>query len=308
MSNSAALPASLPSPLPSRKWRWPLAVLLAAGGVALVAFPGPVAKYTGYDALNRHAMDLVDETLEHDQETFLVMTAIKTSLAVITGSEVGIGFQLEIGDVVQPAYDYVDFFWRMFLYAFLILGTYKILIETGMLTLGLGLMGLGLVLLAVGLVAERRGEGLWRWGRRTLLGGALFAYAVPLALVSTHELSERYTSGIKARHLEAIRSLRARMDVSAEKFIALKGQINLLQPGTSLENLKNGMLDIATSIGRTFQDSLKAFLYYMLVIAFEVVFFPFLSAWVLYKFAQFALGRVVSVPGVTPIERPVLAR
>ncbi len=286
-----------------RLWRWALAAVLTAAGAVLLSLPGPVAKYTGYDALNAHAMGLVDEAYERDQATFLVITAIKTSLAVIEGSEVGVGFQLEIGDVVQPAYDYVDFFWRMFLYAFLILGTYKILIETGMLALGFGVMGLGLVLLAVALAAEPRGAGLWRWGRRTLLGGALFAYAVPLALVATNELSVRYTSGIKAKHLESIKALRTRMDASTREFIALKDQINILQPGTSLENIKNGMLGLAGSIGRTFQESLKAFLYFMLVIAFEVVFFPFLSAWVLYKFGQFALGRVVSAA----VERPVLA-
>ena len=65
-----------------------------------LAFPGPVAQYTGYDALNAHAMSLVDESLERDQATFLVITAIKASLAVIEGSEVGVGFELEIGDIV----------------------------------------------------------------------------------------------------------------------------------------------------------------------------------------------------------------
>jgi len=286
----------------SHLWRWPVAVLLLAAGVALVAFPGPVAKYTGYDALNAHAMELVDETLERDQATFLVITAIKTSLAVIEGSEVGVGFELEIGDVVQAPYDYVDFFWEMFLYAFLILGTYKLLIETGMLALGLGVMGIGLGLLAVSIVMQFQSASLRRWGKRTLLGGALFAYAVPLALVATHALSERYTTKIKEKHLAAIKNLDLRLDESADQFIALKNQINLLQPGTSLENIRNGMLDIGRSMGRTFQTGLTAFLYYMLVIAFEVVFFPFLSAWVLYKFGQFALGRVVPHPALVAPE------
>src|SRR5262245_43603667 len=125
----------------SQMWRWLVALLLVAAGAALLVIPAPVAKYTGYDALNNHAMMLVDKNLERDQATFLVITAIKTSLAVIEGSEVGVGFELEIGDIVQAPYDYVDFFWEMFLYAFLILGSYKLLIETGLLTLGLGVIG-----------------------------------------------------------------------------------------------------------------------------------------------------------------------
>ena len=43
---------------------------------------------------------------------FLVLSGIKSGLAVIEGSEVGIGFNLEIGDIVQPVYDYVDVAWK----------------------------------------------------------------------------------------------------------------------------------------------------------------------------------------------------
>ncbi|MCH7549547.1 MAG: hypothetical protein IH969_08455, partial [Candidatus Krumholzibacteriota bacterium] len=72
----------------------------------------------------------LDDTLERDMVTFLLITAVKASLAMIEGSNVGVGFELQVGDIVQPAYDYVDFFWRAFLYAFMVLGFYKLLLET----------------------------------------------------------------------------------------------------------------------------------------------------------------------------------
>lgn len=281
-------------------WRWPVAGVLVLAGVCLLLFPLPIAKYTGYNALNAHAMGLVDESLERDQATFLVITAIKATLAVIEGSEVGVGFELEVGDVVQPAYDYVNFFWEMFLYAFLILGSYKLLMETGLLGLGLMLMGLGFVLLAASLVSPAQVTALRRWGRRTLLGGALFAYAVPVALIATHALSDRYTTAIKEQHLQEIKALDQQLEKLSKQFIALKDQINLLSPGATIENLKNGMYGIAQAVGETFQKSLSAFLYFMLVIAFEVVLFPFLSAWMLFKFGQFALGRAIPVAAPAP--------
>jgi len=43
---------------------------------------------------------------------FLILSGIKSGLAIIEGSEVGIGFNLEIGDVVQSVYDYVDIAWK----------------------------------------------------------------------------------------------------------------------------------------------------------------------------------------------------
>jgi hypothetical protein len=43
---------------------------------------------------------------------FLILSGIKSGLAVVEGSSVGVGFSLEVGDVVQPIYDAVDIAWR----------------------------------------------------------------------------------------------------------------------------------------------------------------------------------------------------
>ena len=50
--------------------------------------------------------------LEKTLKTFTVLSAVKVALAVVQGSDVGIGFNLEIGDVVQSTYDTVDIAWR----------------------------------------------------------------------------------------------------------------------------------------------------------------------------------------------------
>lgn len=52
------------------------------------------------------------DSLEKSVTGFLVLSGIKTGLAVIEGSEVGIGFNLELGDIVQAVYDYVDIAWK----------------------------------------------------------------------------------------------------------------------------------------------------------------------------------------------------
>jgi hypothetical protein len=51
-------------------------------------------------------------------------------------------------------------------------------------------IGLGLAVVATAPATNGK-RGIWRWRRRALLGGVLFAYAVPLALIATHALSER---------------------------------------------------------------------------------------------------------------------
>jgi hypothetical protein len=54
----------------------------------------------------------LEESMEKAVGGFLILSGIKTGLAVIEGSEIGVGFNLELGDVVQPVYDYVDIAWK----------------------------------------------------------------------------------------------------------------------------------------------------------------------------------------------------
>ena len=60
--------------------------------------------------------------------TFGVLTGLKIGLAVIEGSEIGVGVNLQVGDAVQAAYDYVDIAWRTVLYSTVILAGIKYLL------------------------------------------------------------------------------------------------------------------------------------------------------------------------------------
>jgi len=60
--------------------------------------------------------------------TFGVLTGLKIGLAVIEGSEIGVGVNLQVGDAVQAAYDYVDIAWRTVLYSTIILTGIKYLL------------------------------------------------------------------------------------------------------------------------------------------------------------------------------------
>jgi hypothetical protein len=54
----------------------------------------------------------LDEAFQKSMSGFLLLSSIKSGLAVVEGSSVGVGFSLELGDVVQPVYDYVDTAWK----------------------------------------------------------------------------------------------------------------------------------------------------------------------------------------------------
>ena len=276
------------------------AIVLVAFGALCVLDSGRVADLTFYTALNDHAIALLDDTLERDMATFLLITAVKASLAMIEGSSVGVGFELQVGDIVQPAYDYVDFFWRAFLYAFMVLGFYKLLLETELLFLGIVLIGIGFMLSGVALAATVPRLDLRLWSRRCILLGILVAYVAPLSLLLTDVLSQRYTTSLKDKHYDAINAFNVQLERSAIEFLQLKEKISILQPSLSFDEIQSGMLRIVNRIGEAFRLSLLAFLYYVLIILFELLVFPLLSAVILYKFTLFAVGRVLQTQPPQP--------
>jgi hypothetical protein len=62
----------------------------------------------GLGYLSRVNESYLDTAFQKSLSGFLLLSSIKSGLAVVEGSEVGVGFNLELGDVVQPVYDYVD--------------------------------------------------------------------------------------------------------------------------------------------------------------------------------------------------------
>lgn len=63
----------------------------------------------------------LEKSFANAEQLFLVLTAIKTVLAVIEGSGFGVGFNLQVGDVVQAVYDYIDFAWMVILLSALVI-------------------------------------------------------------------------------------------------------------------------------------------------------------------------------------------
>jgi len=81
---------------------------LAAAGGHLDRFIQKIGMTSITDSNQRYLKDSFDRATNG----FIVLSAIKSGLAVIEGSEVGIGFNLELGDIVQSIYDYVDIAWK----------------------------------------------------------------------------------------------------------------------------------------------------------------------------------------------------
>ncbi len=84
----------------------------------------------GLDGLDSRNEAYLESSFERSLRTFAVLSTIKVGLAVVEGTEIGVGFGIEVGDVVQAAYDYVDIAWKVVLAAGVLLLATRTLLES----------------------------------------------------------------------------------------------------------------------------------------------------------------------------------
>jgi hypothetical protein len=93
--------------------KWTLCLLLIAlAALSAADLLDPDLERAGMGRLHRFNERYLEDAFQKALTGFVILSGIKSGLAVIEGSEVGVGFNLQVGDVVQPLYDYVDIAWR----------------------------------------------------------------------------------------------------------------------------------------------------------------------------------------------------
>lgn len=105
--------------------------------LALLSFLGVTNKVL-LKPLQEVNVDYLDESFDRALKGFLSLTALKAGLAVIEGSEVGVSLginaKIQLGDAIQPVYDFTDLTWKALLLGnvvilgtkFLLLGVYNV--------------------------------------------------------------------------------------------------------------------------------------------------------------------------------------
>ena len=89
-----------------------LVLIIIAGILASAGYADLLVDAVGMGRISDTNLAYLEDAFDRSLAGFLVLSGIKSGLAIIEGSEVGIGFNLEIGDIVQAVYDYVDVAWK----------------------------------------------------------------------------------------------------------------------------------------------------------------------------------------------------
>jgi len=285
-------------------------LLLVALAAAFLLIPEPLKALIRYDALHEEAGEVVDAYTSRTLTSFLAVSTAKAGLAIIEGSSVGIGVQIQLGDAVQSAYDYIDFVWKMLLTALLLLGIYKVLLETGLLSVGFTIVAAGLLLWAGGLIFERYNPRIRQGGQRIVMAGFMIAYLLPIGLLAMHYGASHYTGKLRLQHEANLMAVSVEVDTFKSEFSALRADISILSPMDSFDAVRSRIATMAASLSNMMRDSAASMLYYGLIVLFELFVFPLLSAFVLYKLAQYFLVRGLEAPyrpGPEAVARPAEA-
>ncbi len=216
---------------------------------------------------------------------FLLLSTIKSGLAIVEGSEVGIGFNLELGDIVQPMYDYVDIAWRASLAGGSILVGMQLALKGLRLVDHWALTGLGSILIIYFLT-------LWIFPQRARLHKGLieavrFGTALcvalylllPLSVTGAAVLSQKITQPMIEAAQEELQTLSSTLSPThiSQHFLADSND-----HGFSAQNLKSALANAGRGVQalitylKTETDRIAA-LTIKLVAAylFDCVLFPF---------------------------------
>ncbi len=283
-------------------WYYSLRSLLLVTGLFCLIFPNTARQFLLFDTLNRGALNVIHEALVGNSRLFFIVSGIKAAIAVIEGSTVGIMVaDMQLGDIVQPAYNFIDFVWRILLYSLLILGIYRIFLEIEFFGWGIPIMGVGLLLIGAWW-GNPRFQNLKIWGLRIFFTGLFFGYFVPLTLFSSHFLNRHFTERFKEIQAQRIEHLQVEMDEFKTAFLELRADII---PESALpwrwdvqlrfQALNMHLNHIGTRTMNVFQGATGTFLNFLAIIFLEVIFFPIFTAFVIYKASSLILRKLYHI-------------
>ncbi|MBI5552211.1 MAG: hypothetical protein HY911_11950 [Desulfobacterales bacterium] len=200
--------------MPHRFRRIALIVLLIA--FAALAASGVLDRGLGWCGLDRLARandGYLDRAFDRALAGFLLLSGIKSGLAIVEGSSVGVGVQVELGDAVQPAYDYVDTAWKAAMAGASIIALMKLVLQ-GLTLIDHWVLFAALVLWLAYFPALwwfPRGAALQkilgRAGRFTVTLCAMLYLLLPLTIAGAALLSQRITAPLVESSHDQLKTL-----------------------------------------------------------------------------------------------------
>lgn len=232
---------------------------------------------SGLNHLDAANATYLEESFDRSIQLFAVLSAIKVALAIVEGSEVGVGFGLELGDIVQSVYDHVDIAWKTVLAAGVVLKGLQYLLTTAdfldqlLLTLALGFIWL-MLMLRWWRPQASRSRRITRDGALLLsvLAAALYLL-LPLSVAGGHWLSNQITAPSLTEAEEGLSDFKSRIDELAVNEAQTAGIFG------AMSNAKDRVVALGFYLQSKATDIIVFLLTIMAVYLFDCIVFPLVT-------------------------------
>lgn len=224
-----------------------------------------VVLLSAYWLLKSPALDTTKLTLERQTASFLLVSTLKSSLAMIEGSDVGFGLRIEVGDIVQSTYDLVDFTWKMLLYGILLTTFSKIFFESDLINVGAYLLGLGFFIYILGLFIRRYREKVISLGAGVIVAGLIVAFYIPVSTLVSFRACEYFVD-----HIE--KDMEQQMRVVTEDWEHFKSDL-------SLREIKTFMATAAVFVKELFLKLTSILITFTCLMIIRYLLFPMIVAY-----------------------------
>jgi hypothetical protein len=275
-----------------------LMILLGAAILAAAGYSDHLVDSVGMGRISNTNLAYLDDAFDRSLAGFLVLSGIKSGLAIIEGSEVGIGFNLEIGDIVQAVYDYVDVAWKAALAGGTILLMTRLCLEAVALIdhWCLSVMLLGAVVYLIFhwfLAGFQRTTRMVREATLFLVVLTLILYVIlPVSITGASFLSKKITQPIIEETQEGFEEIQKEFSPAypSKSFLPEDVKEGSLFPGFDFKSKYESTKERIQYIGTFFKDKTRpmAVLTLKLVAGyvFDCIIFPLTIFVVLYLFTK----------------------
>lgn len=203
----------------------------------------PLTNKIGLNHLSDINIAYLQTSFAKSVKGFLLLSSMKSGLAIIEGSGVGIGFNLQIGDIVQSVYDYLDIAWKTSLAGSTVLLVtrlvYQTIIALDHIFLSLFFFSLGLLALCTSFLIKKKtltkiSRELVLW---TAIAAVLIYLVLPLSIAGASFLSHRITQPL--------------IDEAFDGFQSVEKSLSLTTTGEDMLNQDESKSDLLDKLNLT---------------------------------------------------------
>lgn len=251
-------------------------------GFIIVSFLGLTtytAKKLGFDKIEEKGLEYLKESRKQNMNLFISFSISKALLDIIEGSDVelrgiGVGVEVEAGDVVQPIYDIVNLGWYITLIGLMSLNLQILILkisDSSIFNIFLG-MGLLLVLINIHLKREKLKKMIKKLGILMISIYFIFFFGIKLYIISQKIFSEKIETNYKKEKIEKMN--KDFEEVSKAIQDIKNSEIKIIKPKEIIENLKENFKTLNEKTKISMESLIEGITWIFLVYLINLIVLP----------------------------------